>query len=147
MLKEILMENSNYFKLEFEAKNINESFARGVVAMFAGQLSPTVSEISDIKTAVSEAVTNSIVHGYSNKGGKIILEAKIDGNKLDVTVTDFGIGIDDIDMALQPFFTSKADEEHSGMGFTLMDSFMNNLSVEANKPSGLIVRMQKVIKK
>lgn len=141
------MENSNYFKLEFEAKNINESFARGVVAMFAGQLSPTVSEISDIKTAVSEAVTNSIVHGYSNKGGKIILEAKIDGNKLDVTVTDFGIGIDDIDMALQPFFTSKADEEHSGMGFTLMDSFMNNLSVEANKPSGLIVRMQKVIKK
>lgn len=141
------MENSNYFKLEFEAKNINESFARGVVAMFAGQLSPTVSEISDIKTAVSEAVTNSIVHGYSNKGGKIVLEAKIDGNKLDVTVTDFGVGIDDIDMALQPFFTSKADEEHSGMGFTLMDSFMNSLSVEKNKPSGLIVRMQKVIKK
>ena len=141
------MENNNYFKLELEAKNINESFARGVVAMFAGQLSPTVSEISDIKTAVSEAVTNSIVHGYGGKGGKIILEAKISGNKLDVTVTDFGVGIDDIDMALQPFFTSKADEEHSGMGFTLMDSFMNELSVEKNKPSGLIVRMQKVIKK
>ena len=141
------MENNNYFKLELEAKNINESFARGVVAMFAGQLSPTVSEISDIKTAVSEAVTNSIVHGYGGKGGKIILEAKINGNKLDVVVTDFGVGIDDIDMALQPFFTSKADEEHSGMGFTLMDSFMNELSVEKNKPSGLIVRMQKVIKK
>ena len=147
MLKENLMENNNYFKLEFEAKNINEGFARGVVAMFASQLSPTVSEISDIKTAVSEAVTNSIVHGYNGKGGKIILESKIDGNKLDVTVTDFGVGIDDIDMALQPFFTSKADEEHSGMGFTLMDSFMNNLTVEPNKPSGLIVRMQKVIKK
>ena len=141
------MENNNYFKLELEAKNINESFARGVVAMFAGQLSPTVSEISDIKTAVSEAVTNSIVHGYGGKGGKIILEAKISGNKLDVVVTDFGVGIDDIDMALQPFFTSKADEEHSGMGFTLMDSFMNELFVEKNKPSGLIVRMQKVIKK
>ena len=141
------MENNNYFKLELEAKNINESFARGVVAMFAGQLSPTVSEISDIKTAVSEAVTNSIVHGYGGKGGKIILEAKISGNKLDITVTDFGVGIDDIDMALQPFFTSKADEEHSGMGFTLMDSFMNELSVEENKPNGLIVRMQKVIKK
>ena len=140
------MENNNYFKLELEAKNINESFARGVVAMFAGQLSPTVSEISDIKTAVSEAVTNSIVHGYGGKGGKIILEAKISGNKLDITVTDFGVGIDDIDMALQPFFTSKADEEHSGMGFTLMDSFMNELSVEKNKPSGLIVRMKKVIK-
>lgn len=141
------MENTNYFKLEFEAKNINESFARGVVAMFAGQLSPTVSEISDIKTAVSEAVTNSIVHGYNGKGGKVILEAKIEGNKLDVTVTDFGVGIEDIDMALQPFFTSKADEEHSGMGFTLMDSFMSNLTVEPNKPSGLIVHMQKVIKK
>ena len=141
------MENNNYFKLEFEAKNINEGFARGVVAMFASQLSPTVSEISDIKTAVSEAVTNSIVHGYNGKGGKIILESKIDGNQLDVTVTDFGVGIDDIDMALQPFFTSKADEEHSGMGFTLMDSFMNNLTVEPNKPNGLIVRMQKVIKK
>ena len=141
------MENNNYFKLELEAKNINESFARGVVAMFAGQLSPTVSEISDIKTAVSEAVTNSIVHGYGGNGGKIILEAKISGNKLDIVVTDFGIGIDDIDMALQPFFTSKADEEHSGMGFTLMDSFMNELYVEKNKPSGLIVRMQKVIKK
>lgn len=141
------MENNNYFKLEFEAKNINESFARGVVALFASQLSPTVSEISDIKTAVSEAVTNSIVHGYAGKGGKVVLEAKITGNKLDVVVTDFGIGIDDIDMALQPFFTSKADEEHSGMGFTLMDSFMNNLTVEKNKPSGLIVRMQKVIKK
>ena len=141
------MENNNYFKLELEAKNINESFARGVVAMFAGQLSPTVSEINDIKTAVSEAVTNSIVHGYGGKGGKIIIEAKIEGDKLDVVVSDFGIGIDDIDMALQPFFTSKADEEHSGMGFTLMDSFMNELSVESNKPSGLIVRMQKVIKK
>ena len=141
------MENKNYFKLELDAKNINEGFARGVVAMFASQLSPTVSEINDIKTAVSEAVTNSIVHGYSGKGGKIIIEAKIDGNKLDVTVSDFGIGIDDIDMALQPFFTSKADEEHSGMGFTLMDSFMNELSVETNKPSGLIVRMQKVIKR
>ena len=140
------MENNNYFKLELEAKNINESFARGVVALFAGQLSPTVSEISDIKTAVSEAVTNSIVHGYGGNGGKIILEAKISENKLDIIVTDFGVGIDDIDMALQPFFTSKADEEHSGMGFTLMDSFMNNLNVSTNSPQGLIVKMQKNIK-
>ena len=140
------MENNNYFKLELEAKNINESFARGVVALFAGQLSPTVSEISDIKTAVSEAVTNSIVHGYENKGGKIILETKISGNKIDIWVTDFGVGIDDIDMALQPFFTSKAEQEHSGMGFTLMDSFMNYLEVKPNTPSGLIVHMQKVIK-
>ena len=140
------MENSNYFKLEFESKNINEGFARGVVAIFAEQMSPTISELSDIKTAVSEAVTNSIVHGYDGKDGKIILEAKIEGNKISITVTDFGVGIDDIDMALQPFFTSKADEEHSGMGFTLMDSFMNSLEVKKNSPNGLIVSMQKVIK-
>ncbi len=140
------MENNNYFKLEFEAKNINESFARGVVAMFASELKPTLSEVNDLKTAVSEAVTNSIVHGYNGKGGKIILESKIKDNKIDITVTDFGVGIDDIDMALQPFFTSKADEEHSGMGFTLMDSFMSYLEVKKNSPSGLIVHMQKVIK-
>ena len=141
------MENNNYFKLEFDAKNINEGFARGVVALFAGQLSPTVSEINDIKTAVSEAVTNAIVHGYNGKEGKIVLEAKIEGNRLDITICDSGVGIDDIDMALQPFFTSKADEEHSGMGFTLMDSFMNKLTVTKNTPSGVIVHMQKVIKK
>ena len=140
------MENNNYFKLEFEAKNINESFARGVVAIFASELKPTLSEVNDLKTAVSEAVTNSIVHGYENKGGKIILETKISGNKIDIWVTDFGVGIDDIDMALQPFFTSKAEQEHSGMGFTLMDSFMNYLEVKANAPSGVIVHMQKVIK-
>lgn len=140
------MENSNYFKLEFEAKNVNESFARGVVAMFAAELKPTLSEINDLKTAVSEAVTNSIVHGYNGNGGKVVLETKISGNKIDIWVTDFGVGIEDIDMALQPFFTSKADEEHSGMGFTLMDSFMSSLEVKQNKPTGLIVHMQKVIK-
>lgn len=140
------MEFDNYFKLEFDAKNVNESFARGVVALFCMELKPTVSEINDIKTAVSEAVTNSIVHGYDNKGGTVVLEAGIKNNVLDVTVTDYGVGINDIDMALQPFFTTKSDEEHSGMGFTLMDSFMSSLEVEKNKPSGLIVHMRKVIK-
>ncbi len=140
------MEFDNYFKLEFDAKNVNESFARGVVAMFCTELKPTLSEVNDIKTAVSEAVTNSIVHGYLNKGGKIVLEVGIKGNMLDITVSDTGIGIEDVDMALQPFFTTKSEEEHSGMGFTLMDTFMNNLEVKANTPSGLIVRMQKVIK-
>lgn len=136
----------NYFKLEFDAKNVNEGFARGVVAMFCTELKPTVSEVNDIKTAVSEAVTNSIVHGYENKGGKIVLEAGILNNTLDIVVSDTGVGISDIDMALQPFFTTKSDEEHSGMGFTLMDSFMNFLEVKPNFPSGLIVHMQKVIK-
>lgn len=136
----------NYFKLEFDAKNVNESFARGVVAMFCTELKPTLSEVNDIKTAVSEAVTNSIVHGYQNKGGKILLEVGLDGNKVDIVVSDTGVGIGDIDMALQPFFTTKSNEEHSGMGFTLMDSFMSYLDVKPNVPSGLIVHMQKVIK-
>lgn len=136
----------NYFKLEFDAKNVNESFARSVVAMFCTELKPTLSEINDIKTAVSEAVTNSIVHGYENKGGRIVLEVGLSGNAVDIKVTDTGIGISDIDMALQPFFTTKSSEEHSGMGFTLMDSFMNNLDVSANQPNGLVVHMRKVIK-
>ena len=136
----------NYFKLEFDAKNVNESFARGVVAMFCTELKPTLSEVNDIKTAVSEAVTNSIVHGYQNKGGKILLKVGLDGNKVDIVVSDTGVGIGDIDMALQPFFTTKSNEEHSGMGFTLMDSFMSYLDVKPNVPSGLIVHMQKVIK-
>lgn len=136
----------NYFKLEFDAKNVNESFARSVVAMFCTELKPTLSEINDIKTAVSEAVTNSIVHGYENKGGTITLEVGLSGNTIDIVISDKGIGIGDIDMALQPFFTTKSEEEHSGMGFTLMDSFMNSLDVEANKPQGLVVHMRKVIK-
>lgn len=136
----------NYFKLEFDAKNVNEGFARSVVAMFCTELKPTLSEINDIKTAVSEAVTNSIVHGYENKGGTITLEVGLSGNAVDIKVTDTGVGIGDIDMALQPFFTTKSQQEHSGMGFTLMDSFMNSLDVEPNKPSGLIVHMRKVIK-
>jgi len=98
----------NYFKLEFEAKNINESFARSVVAVFCTELKPTISEINDVKTAVSEAVTNAIVHGYQNKGGQIVLEAGITGNTLDIVVKDTGVGISDIDMALQPFFTTKS---------------------------------------
>lgn len=136
----------NYFKLEFEAKKINESFARNTVAMFCTELKPTLSEINDIKTAVSEAVTNSIVHGYEDKGGRIILEVGIEKNIVDIKIVDQGIGINDIDMAIQPFFTTKTEEEHSGMGFTLMDSFMNKLEVKENAPSGLIVHMQKVIK-
>lgn len=140
------MEFDNYFKLELEAKNINEGFARGVVAMFCSNLNPTTAEINEIKTAVSEAVTNSIVHGYQNKGGIIILEAGIKGSIIDIKVIDNGVGIGDIDMALQPFYTTKADDEHSGMGFTLMDSFMNKLEVLKNSPTGLIVHMTKNIK-
>ena len=91
-------------------------------------------------------MTNSIVHGYEDKGGKIVLEVGIEKNTIDIKVIDTGVGISDIDMAIQPFFTTKTEEEHSGMGFTLMDSFMTSLEVKQNTPSGLIVHMQKVIK-
>ena len=136
----------NYFKLEFDAKNVNEGFARGVVALFCTELKPTLTEINEIKTAVSEAVTNAIVHGYQNKGGKIVLEVGLSKNTIDIVVADTGVGIGDIEMALQPFFTTKSQEEHSGMGFTLMDSFMSYLEVKPNTPSGAIIHMKKVIK-
>ena len=138
--------SDNYMKLTIPAKSSNEQFARCTVAAFSSILNPDLETINDIKTAVSEAVTNSIVHGYEDKGGKIVLEAGIKKNILDIKITDEGVGIKDIDMALQPFFTTKSDEEHSGMGFTLMDSFMSSLEVKKNSPSGLVVRMQKVIK-
>ena len=140
------MEFDNYFKLELDAKNKNESFARGVVALFVSELNPTTAEINEIKTAVSEAVTNAIVHGYQNKGGKIVLEVGLKNSLIDIKITDAGIGIKDIDMAMQPFYTTKADDEHSGMGFTLMDTFMNYLEVKVNTPSGLIVHMRKELK-
>ena len=140
------MEFDNYFKLELDAKNKNESFARGVVALFVSELNPTTAEINEIKTAVSEAVTNAIVHGYQNKGGKIVLEVGLKNSLIDIKIIDSGIGIKDIDMAMQPFYTTKADDEHSGMGFTLMDTFMNYLEVKVNTPSGLIVHMRKELK-
>ncbi len=140
------MKFDNYFKLELDAKAQNEAFARGVVALFVSSLNPTTTEINEIKTAVSEAVTNSIVHGYNDKGGKIVLEAGLAGSLIDIKVSDTGVGISDIDMAMQPFYTTKSDEEHSGMGFTLMDSFMNFLEVKAGENGGLVVHMQKEIK-
>lgn len=140
------MKFDNYFKLEIDAKKQNEAFARGVVALFCSELNPTMAEINEIKTAVSEAVTNSIVHGYQNKDGKIILEVGINDKTIDIKIIDEGIGINDIDMAMQPFYTTKADEEHSGMGFTLMDTFTNMLTVKKNSPQGLIVHMRKTFK-
>ena len=136
----------NYFKLEFDAKNVNESFARGVVAMFCTELKPTVTEINDIKTAVSEAVTNSIVHGYSGEKGSINIFVGIKDNVVFIKIADKGVGIDDIEKAKQPFFTTKAREERSGMGFTLMESFMDSLKVYNNKDCGVTVEMSKEIK-
>jgi stage II sporulation protein AB (anti-sigma F factor) len=127
-------ERNNSMRLEIEAKSCNESFARTVVAAFAAQLDPTIEEINDLKTAVSEAVTNCIVHAYDKaNAGKIVIECELIGDTgnrgVAVTVTDFGIGIPNIEKALEPFYTTKPEQERSGMGFTVMQSFMTSMNV------------------
>ncbi len=133
-------------KLEFLSKSTNESFARVVVAAFASQLDPTLEELSDIKTAVSEAVTNAIIHGYEYGEGIVIVESKIEGNEIEIIVEDKGMGISDIDKAREPFYTSKPNLERSGMGFTVMETFMDSLQVESIKGKGTRVRMTKRFK-
>ena len=142
------MENvvfDNQFKLEIDSKLENEGFIRSMVTAFAVQINPSLSEINDIKTAVSEAITNSIVHGYNGKSGKITLIVGLKGKLIDITIIDSGVGIDDIERAKQPFFTTRAKDERSGMGFTLMESFMDSLDVKNNPSGGLIVKMTKTI--
>ena len=143
---EVMEEFENKFELKVDAKLINEGFARSMVAAFCVQLNPSVSEINDIKTAVSEAVTNCIVHGYDGKAGDISIFVGIKNSVVYITIADKGIGIDDIEKAKQPFFTTKAKEERSGMGFTLMESFMDTLKVYNNKDCGVTVEMSKEIK-
>ncbi len=141
----------NYMKLEIAAIGENEGFARSAVAAFALSLNPSLTELSDIKTAVSEAVTNCIVHAYN--GGstqqKIYIECSTDTNEargtLHIRITDQGCGIEDVDRALTPFFTTLADEERSGMGFTIMQTFMNDFSVSSERGKGTQVRMSKKI--
>ncbi|MSU01777.1 anti-sigma F factor [Tissierella sp. DSM 105185] len=133
----------NYMKLEFLSKSNNESFARVVVAAFASQLDPTLEELSDIKTAVSEAVTNAIIHGYEYGQGLVIVESKIEDNEIEIIVEDKGMGIPDIVKAREPFYTSKPNMERSGMGFTVMETFMDSLQVESIKGQGTKVKMTK----
>ena len=136
----------NKMKLEFLSKSNNEAFARIAVAAFVSQLDPTIEEISDIKTAVSEAVTNSIVHGYENKMGIINIKCKIKNRNFKIEITDNGKGIENIDLAKQPLYTSKPNMERSGMGFTIMESFMDKLVVESVLGVGTKVTMEKQIK-
>lgn len=137
----------NEMKLEFVSKSNNEAFARISVAAFVAQLDPTIEEISDIKTAVSEAVTNAIVHGYEDKLGLVTVICKIHDNEISIEVSDNGKGIEDIDMAKQPLYTTKPNLERSGMGFTIMESFMDDLHVESILGLGTKVTMKKIIKK
>ena len=130
--------------IEFESRSQNEGFARVAVSAFVSQLDPTIEEIADVKTAVSEAVTNSIIHGYENdKKGIIKIESTISGREVSISITDYGKGIDDIDMAREPLYTSRPDLERSGMGFTVMESFMDSLQVESQKDKGTRIVMTK----
>ena len=133
----------NYVTLEFLSRSSNEGFARVAAAGFAAQLDPTLDELGDIKTAVSEAVTNAIVHGYPDQLGKIAVKLKLlPNNTLEITVRDWGAGIEDIQQARQPLFTT-GGEERSGMGFTIMESFMDKLSVRSVPGRGTTVVMKK----
>ena len=137
----------NEMKLEFISKSNNEAFARISVAAFVSQLDPTIEEISDIKTAVSEAVTNCIVHGYEDKLGIITVNCKIKDNEITIKISDNGKGIEDIETAKQPLYTTKPNLERSGMGFTIMESFMDDLQIESILGLGTKVTMKKKIKK
>lgn len=133
----------NEMKIEFLSKSQNEAFARVVVAAFASQLDPTIEELSDVKTAVSEAVTNAIIHGYENNPGKIVIECKIDGTTLTVIVSDEGRGIEDVELARQPLYTSRPELERSGMGFTVMETFMDSLEIQSEPGRGTRIIMVK----
>lgn len=134
---------TDYFKMTFSSLPVNESFARSAVGVYALRLNPTLSEISDIKTAVSEAVTNSIVHGYPKSVGEIVLEGYTDDDVLHINVFDEGVGIENVSAALEPFYTTKGEEERSGMGFTIMKSFMDDVSVLSERGKGTKVYMLK----
>lgn len=139
------MKAENYTKVEIPSNSSNEGFARTAAACFAAQMDPTLEEINDIKTAVSEAVTNAIVHAYPNEIGKIQLKLAIkEGNMLEITVRDWGVGIPDVEQARQPLFTT-GNEERSGMGFTIMESFMDVLQVRSIPEKGTTVTMRKRI--
>ncbi|GIO30807.1 MULTISPECIES: anti-sigma F factor [Paenibacillus] len=136
----------NFMTLQFSAKSENESFARVTVAAFISQLDPTMEELSDLKTVISEAVTNSIIHGYDgNPEGIVTITAEIVGDTVTITVEDRGEGIEDLDLARQPLYTSKPELERSGMGFTIMENFMDEFEVSSEPGSGTSIRMKKRI--
>lgn len=132
-------------KIIFESDSRNEAFARTVVAAYVTRLDPTLEELADIKTAVSEAVTNCIIHGYGGREGDIELECKIQGNDVEVSVQDYGVGIADIKQAMEPLYTTKPEWERSGMGFAFMEAFMDELEVFSEVGTGTKIVMRKQI--
>ena len=141
------MENTNEMQVIFESRSSNESFARVTVAAFMTSLNPTVEEVSDVKTAVSEAVTNAIIHGYENEVHNIYIRGRTEGKTLFLEIKDEGKGIEDISQAMEPLFTSKPELERSGMGFSFMEAFMDKLEVISEPGQGTVVKMEKTIGK
>lgn len=137
--------NRDTVRIELCSRPENEAFARGAVSAFIARMDPNLEELNDVKTAVSEAVTNSIIHGYPEREGLIILEASILGEELTITVIDYGVGIENIPQALEPMYSGDPKKERSGMGFSFMEVFMDSLCVESKPGRGTTVKMTKVI--
>ena len=135
----------NYLKLQFYSLPRNQAFARDAVAVFCLELNPSLSDLSDVKTAVSEAVTNAVVHGYDGGDGTVYLDAEIQDRTITIVVKDTGVGIEDIDKAMEPLYTTKPDEERAGMGFMFMEAFMDDLEVQSELGKGTTVIMKKTI--
>ena len=141
------MENTTEMTIIFDSRPTNEALARVAVASFCTQLNPTLEEVSDLKTAVSEAVTNCIIHGYEGEVHKIQVDCRLSGQELTVDVIDHGVGIADIQKAMEPMFTTKPDKDRSGMGFTFMEAFMDEVLVESEVGRGTTVHMKKIIRR
>lgn len=135
----------NKVNLEIDSNSYNEGFARMATVAFLAPLDPTIDELADIKTAVSEAVTNCVIHGYDGREGIIYMNMEVDDRKFIVKIRDTGVGIQDIDKAMEPMYTTKGDKERSGMGFCFMEAFMDELSVESTVGEGTTITMKKVI--
>ena len=141
------MKNTNEMEIRFESRSANEGFARVAVASFMTQLNPTVEEVADVKTAVSEAVTNAIIHGYENEIHKVYIRCRIEENVFMVEVCDKGKGIEDVEEAMRPMYTTKPEQDRSGMGFAFMEAFMDSVEVESEPGRGAKVKMKKAIGK
>lgn len=139
------MEHTNEMVLEFDSRSCNEGFARVAVAAFSTQLNPTLEEVADLKTAVSEAITNSIIHGYEQEVHKIRIECKIVCQEFYITVIDYGRGIEDVRKAMEPLYTTKPELERSGMGFAFMEAFMDEVVVVSKPGEGTQVHMKKTM--
>lgn len=138
---------SNHMQVRFDAKSVNEGLARMMVAVFMTDMNPTLEEIADVKTAVSEAVTNAIIHGYEEECETVEMVCDRDGQQLVVTVEDHGVGIVNLEEAMQPFFTTKPEMERSGMGFSFMEAFMDKVEVQSHPGTGTKVVMWKYIER